>query len=63
MIYLRKAINEILSLKQQTVEGTFAHASTGPESHLAFIKAVGQVQGLDMALNILLALTKGDSEE
>ena len=63
MIELRKAINEIIALKQAAMEGAFAHASTGPDAGNLFNRAAGVRQGLEMALDVLLNITKDDRDE
>jgi len=62
MIHLKRAVNEIANLKQEVQDKAFRNASIGPDSHLSFIQSVGMVQGLDMALDIILNITKGEDE-
>jgi hypothetical protein len=62
VIHLQKAVKQIAEEMQQVKDDVFLHASTGPESHLLFVKAVGRIQGLNDALEILLGITKGEDE-
>jgi len=63
MIELRNAVRQINDAKLEIMQSAFRNASTGTDAHLSFVKSVGVVQGLEIALDIILAVTRGDENE
>ena len=61
-IQLQRAVRDIAEQIRNVKDDVFVHASTGAESHLLFVKAVGRVQGLNEALEIILSINKGEDE-